>query len=121
MKLFTQEQTKKLLSNGSSENRGKDHHPVVKLFLPGTDCTWLLTEIDPEDENIAFGLCDLGQGYPELGYVDLQEIINLKFPFKVERDRYFEPNFPISVFARAARKEQAITESSILLRQSLTP
>ncbi|WP_425374772.1 DUF2958 domain-containing protein [Mesorhizobium tamadayense] len=29
--------------------------PVVKLFTSGT--TWLLTELDPDDPTIAFGLC----------------------------------------------------------------
>lgn len=49
MKLFTKEQLTKLLYNGSPERRGKDHKPVVKLFTPDAGCTWLLTDIDPED------------------------------------------------------------------------
>lgn len=59
MKPFTKEQLTKLLNNGNSVNRGKDHKPVVKLFTPDAACTWLLTEIDPEETDIAFGLCDL--------------------------------------------------------------
>ena len=35
--------------------------------------TWLLTELD-EDGDQAFGLCDLGFGCPELGYVSLTEM-----------------------------------------------
>ena len=31
--------------------------------------TWLLTELDSEDPDIAFGLCDLGMQCPELGSV----------------------------------------------------
>lgn len=116
MKLFTSEQKKKLLSNGSEENRGKDHHPVVKLFLPGTACTWLLTELDLEDENIAFGLCDLGMGFPEIGSVYLPEILELKTPFKVERDLYFEGEYPLSVYARAARSAEHITEEPARLK-----
>ena len=38
-------------------------------FTPDAGATWLLTEIDPDDHDHAFGLCDLGQGFPELGYV----------------------------------------------------
>ncbi|MBO9443919.1 DUF2958 domain-containing protein [Phaeobacter italicus] len=34
-----------------------DHHPVVKLFTPDGGATWLLSETDPEDADIAFGLC----------------------------------------------------------------
>jgi hypothetical protein len=30
---------------------------VVKLFTPDAACTWLLTELDPDDPDIAFGLC----------------------------------------------------------------
>ena len=44
-----------------------DFLPVVKLFTPDAGCTWPLPELDPEDPDIAFGLCDLGIGCPELG------------------------------------------------------
>ena len=43
-----------------------DFKPVVKLFTPDAACTWLLSEADPEDPDIAFGLCDLGMDCPEL-------------------------------------------------------
>lgn len=39
-----------------------DHHPVVKLFTPDGGATWLLSETDPDDPDICFGLCDLGMG-----------------------------------------------------------
>ena len=48
--------------------------PVVKLFTPDASATWLLTELDPADPDLAFGLCDLGLGCPELGYVRLSEL-----------------------------------------------
>lgn len=38
----------------------RDFEPVVKLFLPWTSGTWLLTEMD--DDGLAFGLADLGSG-----------------------------------------------------------
>jgi hypothetical protein len=41
-----------------------DFPPVVKLFTPDAGTTWLLTEIDPDDPDRAFGLCDLGSGFP---------------------------------------------------------
>jgi hypothetical protein len=67
-------------------------------------CTWLLTELDP-DGGLAFGLCDLGLGEPELGYVSLAELISLrgKLGLPVERDRHFEADRPISVYADEAR------------------
>ncbi|WP_439331030.1 DUF2958 domain-containing protein [Mesorhizobium carmichaelinearum] len=33
---------------------------MVKLFTRDAGATWLLTEIDPDDPDHAFGLCDLG-------------------------------------------------------------
>ena len=109
-----------LIKNGSSENRDKDHRPVVKLFLPGTGFTWLLTEIDPTDTNIAFGLCDLGMGFPELGYIDLDELGQTFTPYKVsvERDNHFDGKYPISVYADAARSIERITENDNLLQNS---
>lgn len=112
-----QQQEQKLLQNGSPEQAGLDHIPVVKLFLPGSGCTWLLTELDPECPDIAFGLCDLGMGFPELGNVSLSEITSVKnkFGLSVERDLYFEAKYPISVYARAARVYSSIVESPSVL------
>lgn len=119
MKLFTKEQLTKLLHNGSPEHRRKDHKPVVKLFTPDAGCTWLLTEIDPEETDLAFGLCDLGLGFPELGYVSITELISVRgrFGLPVERDRHFEGKYPISVYYDAAhQKERVITENDSLLQ-----
>ena len=84
MKLFTADIVARLMENGRKQEpvRGTDEeidfHPVVKLFTPDAGCTWLLTEIDPEDADIAFGLCDLGLGFPELGSVSIAEITALR-------------------------------------------
>ena len=116
-RLFTIAQYEQLISNGSTENRDQDHIPVAKLFLPGTGCTWLLTEIDPEEPDLAFGLCDLGMGFPELGYVSLEEITSVKtrFGLSVERDLHFVAKHPISVYADAARYHSQIVENETLL------
>ncbi|WP_409017724.1 DUF2958 domain-containing protein [Dyadobacter sp. CY323] len=45
------------------EKRAEDNPPAVKLFI--ANATWLLSEINPLYDDIAFGLCDLGVGYPE--------------------------------------------------------
>ena len=80
MTLITKTQIDQLLANGIAQRaaidqdaRALDFKPVVKLFTPDAQCTWLLTEID-EDTDLAFGLCDLGMGEPELGYVSLIEL-----------------------------------------------
>lgn len=118
MQLFLKHQYEQLLRNGRT--RGADHKPVVKLFTPDAQSTWLLTEIDPDDQDIAFGLCDLGMGFPELGAVYLPEIRELrgKLNLPVERDRCFEAAFPLSVYAQAASQHHHITESRKALLQA---
>lgn len=119
MKIITAQQREQLLLNGSRENREKDHFPVVKLFMPGTGCTWLLTELEPEQPTIAFGLCDLGMGFPELGYVDLEEISTVKsrFGLGIEADQFFKAKFPISVYTQAAYAHEHIVEVEPILNQ----
>jgi len=37
---------------------------------------WYITEKDMGDEQIqAFGLADLGMGFPELGYISIEELV----------------------------------------------
>lgn len=120
MKLFTDQQYQQLLKNGQPENTDQDHPPVVKLLIPGTACIWLLSEIDPDNKDIAFGLCDLGMGFPELGYVSLNELRQVSVPvlgFGVQRAAFFEATYPMSVYADAARMKEAITEDEELLQQ----
>jgi hypothetical protein len=106
----------KLLSNGALQQHRKgtnaeiDFVPVVKLFTPDAAATWLLTELDPADPDLAFGLCDLGLGSPELGYVRLSELERLRgrFGLPVERDRYFRPDLTLKTYADLAREAGAI-------------
>ena len=95
-----------LLANGEKTRAGEDHDPVpvVKLFTPDAGCTWLLSELDPDEPDIAFGLCDLGLGYPELGTVSLCEIeaIRGSLGLAVERDLHFHPDKTLSAYADAA-------------------
>lgn len=117
MTLLTTAQTERLLYNGSPEQREKDHHPVVKLFSPDANATWLLTELLPDEDGIAFGLCDLGHGEPELGYVSLAELATVRgrLGLPVERDLYFEAEFPLSVYTKAARLCRRITTDRVEL------
>ncbi len=106
-KLITDEQRAQLLANGrqSLEQENFDPAPVVKLFTPDAGATWLLTEIDPDEHDHAFGLCDLGLGYPELGWVSLEEIATVRgrLGLPVERELHFEPQKRLSAYAREAR------------------
>ena len=84
MPFLTKELREQLLANGRQQAavRGTaseiDFYPVVKLFTPDAAATWLLTEIYPDGTHIAFGLCDLGLGFPELGDVSLAELSTLR-------------------------------------------
>jgi hypothetical protein len=117
MKLITQSQMTALLRNGAPAHRDQDHPPVVKLFTPDAIATWLLSEIDPEQPDLAFGLCDLGMGFPELGYVSLSALQELHGPLglPVERDRHFVGRHPMSIYLEAARRQWSIvTDEKIL-------
>jgi hypothetical protein len=114
MKLIPKDIREKLLENGRRQSQVQgtkdeiDFYPVLKLFTPDAGCTWLLTELMPEDPDIAFGLCDLGMGFPELGYVSITEIESLRGPLglPVERDLYFKAKKPLSAYAEEARNAQ---------------
>lgn len=124
MKLLTDELRRRLSKNGcirrhldAQGEADPDFIPVVKLFTPDAAATWILTEVDPEYPDIAFGLCDLGLGFPELGSVSLRELEALRGPagLPVERDLHFAPTFTISVYARAARWAEGIVEDRAAL------
>ena len=88
-----------------------DHRPVVKLFDPCGGATWLLTECDYKTQ-IAFGLCDLGHGSPELGSVSMTELTAYygRFTTGIERDRHWRAAGTLSQYAAAAREAGRIVE-----------
>lgn len=108
--LFTESQWKQLLAN-QAENQTRttkgeveaDFVPVVKLFNPRGAGTWLLTECN--EYGMAFGLCDLGQGFPELGYVSMLELRDIGF---IERDLHFHPSKRLSEYTEEASNNQEI-------------
>jgi hypothetical protein len=119
MKLLTDDIRKRLLGNGAArkafaeghfddgdERPEPDFYPVVKLFTPDGGATWLLTELDPDDPDIAFGLCDLGLGFPELGSVSIAELESVrgKLGLPIERDLHFTADKTLSAYADEARR-----------------
>jgi len=112
MKILTQEIRTKLIENGKKQEavRGTedeiDFKPVVKLFTPDANCTWLLTELDPVESDIAFGLCDLGLGFPELGSVSITELSQVRgrLGLPVERDLGFKANKTLNEYASEASR-----------------
>ena len=98
-----------MLANGlwnAAQQETSDFIPAVKLFTPMGACTWLLTELDPENPDIAFGLCDLGMQSPELGSVSIQGLASVRGPggmLAVERDQHIKLDQPLSVYTAWAR------------------
>ena len=60
---ITQAEWEQLYKNGLIQAKVKgtakelDPFPVVKLFYPAGSGTWLLSEIEPDELEIAWGLC----------------------------------------------------------------
>ena len=126
MELMTEELQEKLLGNwGHPDNETK---PALKIFSPMGAATWLIHSMDPQDHNLLYGLCDLGQVSPELGQVSpelgqvsLSELQEIRIPLQampgvtlehlgLERDLYFEPQNTMAVYTEAARWNGRITE-----------
>lgn len=115
MILVTPEIRAQLIANCEARHDAKrqnrrepDPIPVVRFFNPVGSATWLATEID--DDNILFGLADLGFGCPELGSFSLDELETVQLPLglRIERDLAFKGRFPLSVYAAVARAAGSI-------------
>lgn len=113
MTLLTADLIEQLARNGrdnaeriADDGNTIDFFPVVKLFQPDGAGTWLLTETDPEDPDIAFGLCDLGFGCPEMGSVRLSELeaVRSRLGLQIERDLHFKARHRLTTYAARARE-----------------
>lgn len=112
--LVTEEQRQQLLDNGKAAAGGAqfDPWPVVKLFTPDAHATWLLVQLDPNDEDTAYGLCDLGMGAPRLDHVRLSDLQGIRGPrnLRVLRDTHFVPKRPLSEYVRRAEADGSIND-----------
>ncbi len=121
MKLITPEIRMKLIANWNIEDGdNKDPLPVVKFFNPAGAATWLITEMVAHEPDVLFGLCDLGFQCPELGYVSVSELQSIVVlgALGIERDIHFTAEFPLSVYAQAARTHGEITFDTKALLQA---
>jgi hypothetical protein len=112
--LITDEQRAQLLDNGAAAARGeqRDPFPVVKLFTLDAHATWLLTELNPDDGDTAFGLIGLGVGTPALGHVRLSVLEGIRGPenLSVVRDLHFTPRRRLSEYVRLAQADGSIND-----------
>ena len=98
-------------SRRSTARTGNDDiEPIVKLFTPDAGCKWLLVSLDPDEPDRAYGLCDLGLGCAELGFVSIGEIkaIRGSVGLPPERDLYFEAEGTLGWYADRARVSGSI-------------
>lgn len=109
--LFTESQRALLIANRQATllDEDSDPFPVVRLYTPDANAAWLLTELDVR-AGIAYGLCDLGMGFPEVGYVSLRELETGRGPagLPIVRDDHFVADRPLSAYARLARVAERI-------------
>lgn len=119
--LFNANQLDRLQRNADLGLRGRDHAPV-KLFLPGTGCVWLVSALRGQGKNIrAYGLADFGIGSVRIGSTTLSKLEAMTDPLgihRVQRDRHFQAQHKLSVYAYAAQKAGAFTEEEILLAEA---
>lgn len=99
----------RLLANGARTANDEDHdpYPVVRLFVVDGPASWLLTELDPDDPDLAYGLCDLGLGTPTLDYVRLSDLASVAGE-QIRCDTDFAARQPLSIYLREAREAGAI-------------
>jgi hypothetical protein len=112
-KLITAEIDRQLRANGQLALDGKSTDatkPVLKLFNPCGAATWLISERDPEEPDLLFGLCDLGFGCPEIGRVSLAELEAIRLPYglRIERDIHFRADKTLIQYADEARGRGSI-------------
>jgi hypothetical protein len=106
MKLITDAQHAELLANARAVENAHamgaefDPKPVVKLSTRDGYYRWLLSEIDPRGGDLAYGLCDSGDGRPYLGYVRLNDLERSqgKLALRVEPDHRFAADKPMSAY-----------------------
>lgn len=142
--LFPHDIVRKLRNNAEATNcsdrlglADPDHVPVVKIFNPFGASTWILTELYADNDTL-YGLCDLGNGFPELGCVSRAELEaarvqpaltsdsitgdavvgKAKSGVPLERDEDWMTDYPLTVWLEAAQREGRIVDEERALAQA---
>jgi hypothetical protein len=113
MTLLTEQQRSQMLANGASRARGEalDPLPVVKLNTLDAGLVWLLTELEADGDK-AYGLCDAGTGFPELGDVSLAALEAVRGPqgLRIVADPHFRPRKTLAAYAAEALRDGQISD-----------
>lgn len=94
----------KLEANCRNASGTTEEWPVVRLFTPLAKSVWLLSRIDPNDKDKAFGLCDEGVGRPNISHVSLEDLAHRFGHLSVRWDDKFQADKPLSAYAAEARE-----------------
>lgn len=113
MTFLTDPQRAQMLANGAARARGEaiDPLPVVKLYTLDAGAVWLLSELDADGDR-AYGLCDAGTGFPELGHVSLTALEGVRGPrgMCIVADPHFRARRPLSACAANAQRDGSIND-----------
>lgn len=113
MTFLTDHQREQMLANGVARARGDnfDPYPIIKLYTPGADATWVLTGLDADGDR-AYGLIDVGTGFPELGEVSLSMLAGIKGPggLPVAVEANFKPRKTLSAYVADAQRDGMVTD-----------
>jgi len=96
-----------LVTNGmaSLSTDSFDPPPVVRLTSQALGTVWYLTEMDPFGSgDIAFGLCDQGDGCADLACIDLDAITRAYDRSGFRTDPTFRASGPLSDYLARARR-----------------
>lgn len=74
---FDDNQLAQLLLNGSGESHGKDHIPVACLEFKLLGYKWLITEINPLNPDLGYGLI-CANDKVQIGQINLHELDTLR-------------------------------------------
>lgn len=113
MTFLTDLQRTQMLANGVARARGEtiDPYPVVKLHTLDAGAVWLLVSLDADGDQ-AYGLCDGGTGFPELGTASLSALEGVRGPrgMPIAADPHFKPRQPLSAYVAAAIRDGSIND-----------
>ncbi len=121
MSLVPAELMEPLTRNG--HHHGLDFTPLLKLDMwvaNGQAISWLVSELDPQNPNRAYGLSSKWVGEVTEGHFDLAELEHAAdiFGLHIVPDENFIPRHPLSVYREAAREQGWLTDCVIHLHQA---